>query len=78
MIRPELGYGRGRIGPHRNTTMNAFRLVLTAVFLVSGICFVMTCFYSHNQALPVANAVVFGASMIALATLARDEVRQTQ
>ena len=49
--------------------MDVFRLVLTATFVVSGGCFVLTALNSHQQGLPVANAIVFGTSMLSLAIL---------
>ena len=58
--------------------MNVFRLALTAVFLASGTCFVMTCLFSDKQGVAMANALVFGASMISLAILSRREAGSTQ
>ena len=45
-----------------------FRLVLTAVFLISGSTFLFcVANLPHESMVPTANAIVFGASLIAMA-----------
>ena len=57
---------------------NGLHTLLSLVCLASGLCFVMACLYSREPALAVANAVVFGTSMISLAILSRGDARQIQ